>query len=49
MRCGAFWTRPTRTARPGGASTIAMQTAKNLFLWPSRSYVRKGMEIPIAL
>jgi monofunctional biosynthetic peptidoglycan transglycosylase len=32
-----------------GASTIAMQTAKNLFLWPSRSYVRKGMEIPIAL
>lgn len=32
-----------------GASTIAMQTAKNLFLWPSRSYVRKGLEIPIAL
>jgi monofunctional biosynthetic peptidoglycan transglycosylase len=32
-----------------GASTIAMQTAKNLFLWPSRSYVRKGMEIPLAL
>jgi monofunctional biosynthetic peptidoglycan transglycosylase len=32
-----------------GASTIAMQTAKNLFLWPSRSVVRKGLEIPIAL
>lgn len=32
-----------------GASTIAMQVAKNLFLWPSRSYVRKAMEIPIAL
>jgi monofunctional glycosyltransferase len=32
-----------------GASTIAMQTAKNLFLWPSRSYIRKGLEIPIAL
>ena len=32
-----------------GASTIAMQTAKNLFLWPSRSYVRKGLELPIAL
>ena len=32
-----------------GASTITMQTAKNLFLWPSRSYVRKGMEIPLAL
>lgn len=32
-----------------GASTIAMQTAKNLFLWPSRSYLRKGLELPIAL
>lgn len=32
-----------------GASTIAMQTAKNLFLWPSRSYVRKAIEIPLAL
>lgn len=32
-----------------GASTIPMQTAKNLFLWPNRSYVRKGLEIPLAL
>ena len=32
-----------------GASTITMQTAKNLFLWPGRSYIRKGLEIPIAL
>ncbi|MGI9464224.1 MAG: monofunctional biosynthetic peptidoglycan transglycosylase, partial [Aestuariivirgaceae bacterium] len=32
-----------------GGSTIAMQTAKNLFLWPDRSYVRKGLEIPISL
>jgi monofunctional glycosyltransferase len=32
-----------------GASTIAMQTAKNLFLWPSRSYIRKAIEIPLAL
>lgn len=32
-----------------GASTIAMQTAKNLFLWPSRSYLRKAIEIPLAL
>jgi len=32
-----------------GASTIPMQAAKNLFLWPGRSYVRKGLEIPIAL
>ncbi len=32
-----------------GASTIPMQTVKNLFLWPSRSYVRKGLEVPLAL
>ncbi|QKV19846.1 monofunctional biosynthetic peptidoglycan transglycosylase [Oricola thermophila] len=32
-----------------GASTITMQTAKNLFLWPSRSFIRKGLEIPLAL
>lgn len=31
-----------------GASTISMQTVKNLFLWSSRSYVRKALEIPIA-
>ncbi|MCX5496298.1 monofunctional biosynthetic peptidoglycan transglycosylase [Kaistia dalseonensis] len=31
-----------------GASTIPMQTVKNLFLWQSRSYVRKGLEIPLA-
>ena len=35
--------------RPRGASTIAMQTVKNLFLWSARSYVRKGIEIPLAL
>ncbi|MGO9757280.1 MAG: monofunctional biosynthetic peptidoglycan transglycosylase [Roseiarcus sp.] len=32
-----------------GASTITMQTAKNLFLWPGRSTMRKGVEIAIAL
>ena len=32
-----------------GASTITMQTAKNLFLWPGRSAIRKGIEIAIAL
>lgn len=32
-----------------GASTIPMQVAKNLFLWPGRSYIRKGLEIPVAL
>ena len=27
-----------------GGSTISQQTAKNVFLWPGRSYVRKGLE-----
>jgi monofunctional biosynthetic peptidoglycan transglycosylase len=27
-----------------GASTISQQTAKNLFLWPSKSFLRKGIE-----
>jgi monofunctional biosynthetic peptidoglycan transglycosylase len=34
-------------ARPGrirGGSTISQQTAKNVFLWPSRSWIRKGAE-----
>lgn len=31
-----------------GASTITMQTAKNLYLWTSRSYVRKFLEVPLA-
>jgi monofunctional biosynthetic peptidoglycan transglycosylase len=33
--------------RPGrirGGSTISQQTAKNIFLWPHRDYVRKGLE-----
>lgn len=28
-----------------GASTITQQTAKNVFLWPGRTYMRKGLEI----
>lgn len=32
-----------------GASTITMQLVKNLFLWPNRSYIRKGLEVPYAL
>ncbi|MFC6446861.1 monofunctional biosynthetic peptidoglycan transglycosylase [Shinella zoogloeoides] len=32
-----------------GASTIPMQTAKNLFLWNGRSFVRKAMELPLAV
>jgi monofunctional glycosyltransferase len=32
-----------------GASTITMQTVKNLFLWTDRSFVRKALEAPLAL
>lgn len=28
-----------------GASTISQQTAKNIFLWPSSSFIRKGVEV----
>ncbi len=31
--------------RKRGASTISQQTAKNVFLWPSRSWLRKGLEV----
>ena len=36
-------------ARPRGASTITQQVAKNLFLWPGRSLVRKGLEAYLTL
>lgn len=32
-----------------GGSTITQQTAKNLFLWQGRSYLRKALEFPLAL
>lgn len=32
-----------------GASTITMQTAKNLFLWPGRTFLRKGLEAPLTV
>src|SRR5690348_2130519 len=32
-----------------GGSTITQQVAKNLFLWPQRSYIRKALEFPLAL
>src|SRR5262249_13916349 len=35
--------------RPRGGSGITQQLAKNLFLWPGRSYLRKGLEVPLAL
>lgn len=31
--------------RKMGASTISQQTAKNVFLWPGRSWLRKGFEV----
>lgn len=34
---------------PRGASTITMQVVKNLFLWPERSYLRKAIEVPLAV
>ncbi|MFD0389132.1 monofunctional biosynthetic peptidoglycan transglycosylase [Tistrella bauzanensis] len=31
-----------------GASTISMQTARNLFLWPGGGFLRKALEVPLA-
>ena len=36
-------------AESRGASTITQQTAKNLFLWQGRSFVRKALELPLAV
>lgn len=48
---GFEWEAMKRAARANkagrklrGASTITQQTAKNVFLWPGRSYIRKGLE-----
>lgn len=34
-----------KSRRLRGASTISQQTAKNVFLWPGRSWLRKGLEV----
>jgi monofunctional glycosyltransferase len=34
-----------RNGKLRGASTISQQTAKNVFLWPQRSWIRKGFEV----
>ena len=38
-----------KSRKKRGASTITQQTAKNLFLWPSRSWLRKGLEVTFTL
>jgi monofunctional biosynthetic peptidoglycan transglycosylase len=45
----ADWQRNQRGGQLLGASTISMQTAKNLFLWPGRSWPRKGLEVYFTL
>lgn len=41
----AFENRHKNGKKIKGASTISQQTAKNVFLWPGRSWFRKGLEI----
>ena len=43
------WEYNQRGKRIHGASTISQQVAKNLFLWPGRSFVRKGVEVYFTL
>ncbi|HEX9449319.1 MAG TPA: monofunctional biosynthetic peptidoglycan transglycosylase [Dongiaceae bacterium] len=38
------WLRNQHSKRIRGGSTISNQTAKNVFLWPDRTYIRKGFE-----
>lgn len=38
------WQRNSRGDRIRGGSTISQQVAKNLWLWPGRSWLRKGLE-----
>ncbi len=38
------WENNKKGKRIKGASTITQQTVKNVFLWPGRSYLRKGLE-----
>ncbi|MFH1020565.1 MAG: monofunctional biosynthetic peptidoglycan transglycosylase [Pseudomonadota bacterium] len=43
------WEHNQHRKRVHGASTISQQVAKNLFLWPGRSFIRKGMEVYFTL
>ena len=40
----AAWAHNQRGGNKRGASTISMQTAKNVFLWQNRTWTRKGFE-----
>ena len=41
----AYENNQKKTKRTRGASTISQQVAKNVFLWPGRSWIRKGFEV----
>jgi monofunctional biosynthetic peptidoglycan transglycosylase len=45
----AAWRDGERGRRLRGASTISQQVAKNLWLWPGRSWLRKGLEAWLTL
>lgn len=42
-------TEAEKGKRVRGASTISQQTAKNVFLWPGKTYIRKGIEVYFTL
>jgi len=42
---GQAWEEHQRGKRQRGGSTISQQTAKNVFLWPAHSWLRKGLEV----
>ena len=48
IEMSSAWSKKS-LSRPRGASTITMQTVKNVFLWPGRSYLRKALEIPMSV
>lgn len=41
----AYKSNQKEKSRIRGGSTISQQVAKNVFLWPGRSYIRKGLEV----
>ncbi len=48
QRINAAVNEAAQDGAPEGTSTIAMQTVKNLVLWPERTYTRKALEVPLA-